>query len=66
MLENMILLGLVQNKGWDVVFRIEETKIVCVISMKLIVGWKTYGCVSFPQVTEGHQRVGYGRSQINN
>ena len=34
--DNMFLLFLIQVKGWHVVYRIEETKLVCAISRKLI------------------------------
>ena len=32
----------VQIKSCDALFRIEETKLVCAVSRKLILGWKTY------------------------
>ena len=36
--ENIVLF-FVQIKGWSALYRIEETKLVCAISRKLIFGW---------------------------
>ena len=37
---NMFLLFVMQFKGWDGLYRIEETNLVCAISRKLVLGWK--------------------------
>ena len=37
----VLLLFVVQTKGWYGVVRIEEMKLVCAISRKTIFGWKT-------------------------
>ena len=40
--ENIFLLLLVQIKGWDGPYRIEETELACAISRKCVFGWKKY------------------------
>ena len=39
-MKTWFLLFLVQTGGWDGLWRIQETKLVCAISRKIIWGWK--------------------------
>ena len=40
--ENMFFVISSSSKGWYCVIRMQETKLVCAISRKLILGWKAY------------------------
>ena len=40
-IETIFFVILVQRKGWYALYLIEETKLVCAISRKYIIGWKT-------------------------